>query len=189
MDTLETERLRLRPMNARDAAFLREVLNEPAFIRNIGDRGVRTVEQAVIYLRERILAQYESYGFGMLLVELKESAQPVGICGLIKRDNLEDIDVGFSLLERFWSRGYAAEAATTVVNEAMGVRQLSRLVAIVAPHNAASVRLLEKLGFQLEKKIRLTPDDDDLLLFAISPALHLAAKKRRTSTTIKRASS
>ncbi|MDQ3116465.1 MAG: GNAT family N-acetyltransferase [Verrucomicrobiota bacterium] len=169
MDTLETERLCLRPMKESDGAFLLEVLNEPAFIRNIGDRGVRTVEQAVIYLRERILAQYESYGFGMLLVELKESAEPVGICGLIKRDSLEDIDVGFSFLERYWSQGYAAEAASAVVRDAMERRKLSRLVAIVALHNAASVRLLEKLGFQLEKKIRLTQGDEELLLYAISP--------------------
>ncbi len=169
MDTLETERLRLRPMKESDGAFLLEVLNEPAFIRNIGDRGVRTVKKAVFYLRERILAQYASHGFGMLLVELKESAEPVGICGLIKRDSLEDIDVGFSFLERFWSRGYAAEAAGAVVRDAIKRRRLSRLVAIVAPHNVASVRLLEKLGFQLEKKIRLTPGDEELLLYAFSP--------------------
>ncbi len=168
MNTLETERLRLRPFSEADAAFLLEVLNEPAFIRNIGDRGVRTVEQAVIYMRERILAQYESYGFGMLLVELKESDEPVGICGLIKRDSLEDIDLGFSLLERFWSRGYAAEAAAAVLRDALEVRKLSRLVAIVAPHNAASVRLLEKLGFHLEKKMRLPPAEEELLLFAIT---------------------
>ncbi len=168
MNTLETERLRLRPFRETDAAFLLEVLNEPAFIRNIGDRGVRTVEEAVIYMRERILAQYESYGFGMLLVESRESGELVGICGLIKRDNLEDIDIGFSLLERFWSRGYAAEAAAAVLRDALEVRKLSRLVAIVAPHNAASVRLLEKLGFHLEKKVRLAPAEEELLLFAIT---------------------
>ncbi len=167
MTTLSTARLRLRPMDEADAPFLLEILNEPAFIRNIGDRGVRTVEQAVTYMRERIIAQYERHGFGMGLVELTESGEPVGICGLIKRESLDDIDVGFSLLERYWSRGYAAEAATAVVNDARDVRKLARLVAIVAPHNTPSVRLVEKLGFHLEKKVRLTPDDDELLLFAI----------------------
>ncbi len=167
MTTLETARLRLRPMLEGDAAFLLEVLNEPAFIRNVGDRGVRTVEEAAQYLRERITAQYERFGFGMWLVELSEPGEPVGICGLIKRDNLEDVDLGFSLLERFWSRGYASEAAAAALGAAWEMAKLSRLVAIVAPHNHASVRLLEKLGFRLENKIRLAPEGEELLLFAI----------------------
>ncbi|MEO7723428.1 MAG: GNAT family N-acetyltransferase [Chthoniobacterales bacterium] len=167
MTTLETTRLRLRPMVEEDAAFLLEVLNEPAFIRNVGDRGVRTVEDAAHYLRERITAQYERFDFGMWLVELSKTGEPVGICGLIKRDNLEEVDLGFSFLERFWSRGYALEAAAAALRAAWEVAKLSRLVAIVAPHNIASVRLLEKLGFLLENKIRLAPEAEELLLFAI----------------------
>ncbi|MBA3651858.1 MAG: GNAT family N-acetyltransferase [Chthoniobacterales bacterium] len=167
MTTLETTRLRLRPMVEGDAAFLLEVLNEPAFIRNVGDRGVRTVADAAHYLRERITAQYERFGFGMWLVELNKTGEPVGICGLIKRDNLDEVDLGFSFLERFWSRGYALEAAAAALCAAWKVAKLSRLVAIVAPHNNASVRLLEKLGFRLENKIRLAPETEELLLFAI----------------------
>ncbi len=167
MNTLETERLRLRPMLETDAPFLLDVLNEPAFIRNVGDRGVRTVADAVRYMQERIIAQYERYHFGMWLVELTETSEPMGICGLIKRDNLEDIDLGFSFLERFWSRGFASEAAAAVLREGWDVIKLSRIVAIVAPHNDASVRLLEKLGFQLEKKVRLAPEEQELMLLAV----------------------
>jgi RimJ/RimL family protein N-acetyltransferase len=153
-------------MTEADAPFLLEVLNEPAFIRNIGDRGVRTVEEARPYMKERITSQYERYGFGMLLVELTETGEPVGICGLIKRDALDDIDLGFSFLERFWSRGFASEAASAVLASAGAAHELSRVVAIVAPHNHASVRLLERLGFHFEKMVRLT-GDEELKLFAI----------------------
>lgn len=172
MMTVVTERLRLRPMQEEDAAFLLEVLNEPAFIRNVGDRGVRTVPAAEQYLRERITAQYERYGFGMWLVELVATGEALGICGLIKRDNLEDIDLGFSFLERFWSRGYASEAAAAALRVGGESFQLSRIVAIVAPHNRASVRLLEKLGFRLEKKFRLTPETEELLLLATEANEH-----------------
>ena len=166
MTTLETERLRLRPMTEADAPFLLEVLNEPAFIRNIGDRGVRTVEEAREYMKERITSQYERHGFGMWLVEIKEIGDPVGICGLIKRETLDDIDLGFSFLERFWSRGFASEAASAVLARAFRALKLTRIVAIVAPHNGSSVRLLEKLGFQFEKMVRLTAEEE-LRLFAI----------------------
>ncbi|MGI8957179.1 MAG: GNAT family N-acetyltransferase [Chthoniobacterales bacterium] len=166
MITFETERLRLRPMTEADAPFLLEVLNEPAFIRNVGDRGVRTAPDTAQYMRERITAQYERHDFGMWLVELLATDEPVGICGLIKRDTLEDIDLGFSLLERYWSRGYASEAAAAVLARAFRALKLTRIVAIVAPHNGSSVRLLEKLGFQFEKAVRLTAEEE-LQLFAI----------------------
>ena len=169
MNTIETARLRLRPMVESDAAFLLEVLNEPAFIRNVGHRGVRTVPDAVTYMRERIITQYERHGFGMWLVELADTREPVGICGLIKRDSLKDIDLGFSFLERFWSRGFALEAARAALREGWEVLKLSRIVAIVAPHNDASIRLLSKLGFELEKKVRLAPEEQELLLLATEP--------------------
>lgn len=168
MNTIETARLRLRPMVERDAAFLMEVLNEPAFIRNVGDRGVRTLKDATTYMRDRVTGQYERYGFGSLLVELRESGEPVGICGLIKRDTLADIDLGYSFLERYWSRGLASEAAAAVLANAWEVLELARVVAVVAPHNGPSVRLLEKLGFRFEKTVRLPPAEDELMLFAIT---------------------
>jgi RimJ/RimL family protein N-acetyltransferase len=175
MTELETARLRLREMNETDAPFLLEVLNEPAFVRNVGDRGVRTLDDAVQYLRERVTASYEKFGFGSWLVEAKDTGEPLGICGLIKRDALEDVDLGFSFLERFWSRGFAYEAAKPVLDYGWRVAKLSRIVAIVAPHNAASIRLLEKLGFHFEKKVHLVPEGPELMLMAIAP---LAEKQR-----------
>ncbi len=163
----ETPRLRLRELQPeRDAGFLLQVLNAPAFVRNVGDRGVRTEADASRYIRERIVASYKQFGFGMWLVELKETSDPIGICGLIKRDTLEDIDIGFSLLEGFWACGYAFEAARATMEYGWTVAKLSRVVAIVAPHNASSIRLLEKLGMRFERMTSVTPDGPELMLFA-----------------------
>lgn len=168
MTLLETERLRLREMEEGDRAFLLEVLNEPAFVRNVGDRGVRTEAAAIDYLRERIAPSYSQNGFGLWLVELKESDEPIGMCGLLRRETLEDVDVGFSFLERYWSRGFAFEAAAATLDFGWGVAKLPRIVAITVAQNRSSVRLLEKLGLRFEKMIRLTPDDPELMLFAIA---------------------
>ncbi len=168
MIELTTARLRLREMNDADAAFLLEVLNEPAFLRYIGDRRVRTVEAATGYLRERITSSYRESGFGMWLVESVEGGELIGICGLIKRESLDDVDLGFSFLARFWSRGYAREAAMAVIAYAWNVVELSRLVAITSPENAASMRLLAKLGFTLEKRICLEPGAPESMLFALA---------------------
>lgn len=164
---IETSRLRLREIGDADAAFILELLNETPFHRNIGDRGVRTVAEAESYISERITSGYERYGFGMWAVEMKDSGERVGTCGLIKRDTIEDVELGFSFLERFWSRGFAIESATAAMDYAWKVTKLSRVVAIVAPHNGASIRLLEKLGFAYERMVRLAEPDPELRLFAI----------------------
>lgn len=163
----ETARLRLREMEEEDGPFLLLVLNEPAFIRNVGDRGVRSSGAAVDYLRERIAPSYGKNGFGLWLVELKKSGEPIGICGLIKRDVLEDVDVGFSFLERYWSRGFAFEAAAATLEYGWRVAKLRRIIAITAPHNADSIRLLEKLGLHYEKRIQLPPETVEVMLLAI----------------------
>jgi RimJ/RimL family protein N-acetyltransferase len=163
---LQTARLRLREMNEADAVFLLEVLNEPAFLRNIGDRGVRTPAEAAGYLEERITSSYARFGFGMWLVELVETDEAIGICGLIKRDALADADLGFSFLERHWGSGFAFEAAVVVADYAWKVVKLPRLLAIVAPGNAASIRLVGKLGFRFEKSVQITTDGPELILFA-----------------------
>jgi ribosomal-protein-alanine N-acetyltransferase len=168
MIQLETARLRIRELDEADAPFLLEVLNEPAFLQNIGDRGVRTVTEAVRYMHERMISRYERDGFGMWRVELAHTAEPIGMCGLIKRDELEDVDLGFAFLERFWRRGFAFEAAAAAMAHGWNVVQLSRLVAIVAAHNTASIRLLEKLRFSYERDIRLMPEGPELSLFAIA---------------------
>lgn len=168
MDGIETPRLRLRELTPeRDAAFMLEALNDPAFVQNVADRGVRTEVAAADYIRERGMPSYRQYGFGMWLVELRETGEPIGICGLLKREALADVDLGFTFLERFWSRGYAFEAASAAIDYGWNVAKLPRIIAITATHNASSQRLLAKLGLRFERMVRLTPDAPEIMLFGI----------------------
>ena len=164
---LETERLSLRRFTPDDADFVLRLLNEPSFIQNIGDRGVRTVEQAAEYLERGPLSSYARHGFGLYLVALKDGT-PIGTCGVLKRDELSDADIGYSLLPEYWSQGFAYEAATAVRDYARGVLCLNRLVALVSPSNDASSRLLAKLGFAFERMIELGPEKESLRLFSAS---------------------
>jgi len=164
MKILETERLVLRQFTFEDADFILRLLNEPSFIQNIGDRGVRTLEDARSYILRVPIASYEKNGFGLYLVILKESGKSIGMCGLIKRDQLEDVDIGYAFLPEFWSRGYAVEAALAVKEYARDVVGLKRLIAITDPENQASIRVLEKIGLRFEKMVRLSEDDIELKL-------------------------
>ena len=166
MNILETERLTLRQFTADDAAFILELVNEPSFIQNIGDRGVRTLSDAVRYIETGPVASYTRNGFGLYLVTLKESSESIGMCGLIKRAALEDVDIGYAFLPKFWSKGYAVESALAIKEQARGLG-LRRLLAIVDPANTGSIRVLEKLGLVFEKMIKLSADDIDLKLFVI----------------------
>lgn len=148
MNVLATERLRLRRFDPRrDAPFVVELLNESAFIRHIADRGVRTEAEAEAYIREWALASYDAHGFGPLRVALREDDSPVGVCGLFQREHLDLPDLGFALLERHHGRGYAAEAAMAVMAHACDGLDLPALLAITTLDNAASIRLLVRLGF------------------------------------------
>jgi RimJ/RimL family protein N-acetyltransferase len=165
MCVLTTARLTLRRLTLEDGGFVRRLLNEPSFIRYIGDRRVRSEEDARRYIREGPMASYSRHGFGLYLVELKELGTPAGICGLLKREELEDIDVGFAFLPDFWRQGYAFEAATAVLADAAR-RGFTRVLAIVSPENAASIRLLGKLGFTCERTMRPTGEASDVRVFA-----------------------
>jgi ribosomal-protein-alanine N-acetyltransferase len=162
---LETARLTLRRLTPEDAVFMLGLLNDPSFLLNIGDRGVRTLEGARAYLASGPIASYAAHGFGLYLVETKPSGTPAGICGLLKRPELEDVDLGFAFLPRFWSRGYAVEAARGVQVYARDVLGLDRLIAIAAPENAASRRVLEALGFASAGTVTLRADAAPLALF------------------------
>lgn len=166
MKILETERLLLRQFSSEDAGFILELLNEPSFIQNIGDRNVRTLEAAQAYISNGPVASYAKHGFGLYLVVLKETGESLGMCGLIRREGLEDVDIGYAFLPRFWSRGYASEAAQAVKAYAKEVVGLTRIVAITDPANQGSIRVLEKLGLRFEKMVRLSADDIELKLFA-----------------------
>lgn len=163
---LETDRLQLRTLTLDDAEFVLRLLNEPSFIQNIADRGVRTVDQARDYIQKGPLASYEKFGFGLWMVETKSANVPIGICGLIKREVLEDVDIGYALLPEFWSQGYALESASGVMTYAGTQLGLDRVVAVVNPTNTSSIRLLEKMGFQFERMVRLSDDAPEIKLFA-----------------------
>lgn len=167
MPVLETERLALCRLCVDDSEFVLELLNEPPFLLHIGDKGVRTTADAVQYILTGPVASYERHGFGLYRVGLKQTRQPIGICGLLKRDSLPDVDLGFALLERFWSMGYAFESATAVLAQARDRFGLKRIVAVTSPDNVASIGLLAKLGFSLEGMARLSEDAPEVKLFAL----------------------
>ncbi|MGE0456340.1 MAG: GNAT family N-acetyltransferase [Vicinamibacteria bacterium] len=164
---LETERLALSKLSALDAGFIVELLNEPAFLRYIGDRGVRDAADALRYLEAGPAASYARFGFGLYRVGLKPGGDPIGICGLLKRDALPDPDIGFAILQRYRSRGFAHEAAAAVLahgREALGLR---RVLAITSRDNDVSIGLLVKLGFRFERLARLAPDTPEVKVFAV----------------------
>ena len=164
---LETERLILRQFTTDDAEFIYELLNEPSWIQNIGDRNIRTLEDACTYIVNGPMKSYEKNGFGLWLILLRETGESIGMCGLIRRDGLDDVDIGYALLPRFWSRGYAVEAARAAKDYAGKVVGLKRIVAIVDPANESSIRVLEKIGLRYAKMVRLSADDIDLKLFSV----------------------
>ena len=172
MKILDTERLSLRWLTPDDATFIRRLVNEPSWLRFIGDRGVRDDDDARRYLEKGPLALYAAMGFGLYLVETREGGRPMGLCGFVKRDTLPDVDLGFAFLPEFWGQGYACEAAAATMAFGRRALALSRVVAIVAPDNTASIRLLERVGFRFERRVRLTSDAEELCLYAAAdPAI------------------
>ena len=150
---LETERLLLRPFTTDDAPFILTLLNEPSFLQYIGDKKVRNLDDARQYLSNGPIASYERNGFGLGLVELKETQTPIGMCGLLKRDELPDPDIGFAFLPDFWNKGFAFEAAAAVMKDARARLKLGRILAIVNPDNYPSMKLLERLGMKFERML------------------------------------
>lgn len=162
---LETERLNLRHLTINDAPFIFELLNDPSFIQNIGDRGVRTIDNACTYILNGPVASYKRFGFGLFLVELKDRGVSIGMCGLIKRDSLVDVDIGFAFLPRFWGLGYAFESASAVMTYGREVLGLNRIVAIVSPDNIDSIKVLQKIGLTFERMIHWGEDRSEIKLF------------------------
>jgi RimJ/RimL family protein N-acetyltransferase len=165
MSIIETERLLIRQLTSDDAEFILELVNEPAFIKNIADRGVRTLDDARGYIQNGPLASYAQFGFGLCAVILKESGLPIGMCGLLKRDYWDEVDIGYALLERYWLKGYAYEAASAMLHYGRTVLNLPRIVAITAPDNDGSARVLEKIGLRFEKLIKLPHHDEESKFF------------------------
>jgi RimJ/RimL family protein N-acetyltransferase len=138
LNVIETDRLILRHLTTEDAAFILALMNDPSWLQFIGDNGVRTLEDACNYIVYGPVAMYARVGFGLYLTALKEDRTPIGICGLIKRDSLEDVDIGFAFLPQFWSQGYAYESASAVIAHGRQVLGLQRIVAITSLDNQRS---------------------------------------------------
>ena len=165
---LSTARLRLRDLRPTDAPFVLALMNEPAFIEFIGDRNVRTVAQAERYIAEGPWTRPGAPGGGLNAVELAATGEPIGICGLLKRDSLPDPDIGFAFLRVHWSKGYGFEAAAAVRDYARDVLRLPRLLAITDPANTSSRRLLERLGLRYIRATTATDGTPDLALYAVT---------------------
>lgn len=175
----ETQRLRLRRLNVDDAPFILRLVNEPSWLRYIGDRGIRTLDGAVQYITEGPLRMYESRGFGLLLVERRDDGTPLGLCGLIKRDTLPDVDIGFAFLPEHWGQGYAREAAAATLRQARDRHGLARVVAITSLDNTASGRVLETIGMRFEGNVRLEAGNDEVRYFGTTAGFRMDAINTR----------
>lgn len=162
---LETARLRLREFVPEDAAFVLRLLNEPSFIEFIGDRGVRTREDAERYLREGPIASYAAHRHGLLRVSLNNDDVPIGMCGLVKRDTLPAPDIGFALLPDHWGRGYVSEAATAAIHHGRDTLGLRTVYGITTPHNARSITVLRRLGLEFVEEKPLGDKPQPLRIF------------------------
>ena len=168
MSALETDRLRLRHLTGDDAPFMLELLNDPDFIRNIADRGVRTLEQARQYILTRPMASYEQHGFGLDLVESKQSGLPLGLCGLLRRDCHPDVELGYAFLPAARGKNYAFEAGRATLDFGRRSLGLTRFVALTEPNNTASIRVLEKLGFQYDRVVPWPDPTRESRLFVLA---------------------
>jgi RimJ/RimL family protein N-acetyltransferase len=161
MKTIKTSRLQVREFNHTDAESIIKLLNEPSFIENIGDKGVKNKQDAINYLDDGPIASYKKFGFGLCMVELLTEANsiksvvPIGVCGLIKREELDDVDIGYAFLPDYCGKGYAQESAIAVLDMAKNKFSLKRVVAITKVENQSSEKLLIKLGFHYDKRLAL----------------------------------
>ena len=164
---LTTERLRLREFAEADAPFVFDLVTQPSWLEHIGDRGVRSLDDARAYVRDRLRPSYAQHGFGFWAVERREDNVPLGLCGIVRRPGLDAEDLGYAFLPAYWGRGYAREAAAATVAYARDTLGLGRLLAIVAPANAPSIRVLEAVGMRYERDARMDGDSEDVRVYAL----------------------
>jgi len=164
---VETERLYIRELVESDAEFINQLLNAPSFIKYIGDRGVRTADAAADFIRDRYRQSYAIHGYGLYAVDLKSSGVPIGMCGFVRREMLDGPDLGFAFLPEHEGKGYGTESSIAMLEHGRGVLNFQRVFAITTLENFASIRLLEKLGFTLDRVID-TPEGEKLNLFSVN---------------------
>ena len=164
----ETERLKLREFSKDDAPFLLDLLNTPDWIKYIGDRNVKTIDDAREYAANRLISSYHRFGFGLYMVVLKSTSTPIGMCGLVRREALEDVDLGFAFLPQYQGQGYAQEASSATMDLARKKVKSKRLVAITMVDNESSINLLRKLGFNFEKTVNFPGEDQTLMMYSVT---------------------
>ncbi|WP_226998827.1 GNAT family N-acetyltransferase [Flavisolibacter tropicus] len=177
MTLIETDRLIVSDFNLDDAAFIIKLVNSPGWLQYIGDRNIKSPEEARQYLENGPLKSYKQWGFGLYRVALKNTNTAIGMCGLIKREVLDGIDIGFALLPAYEGQGYAYEAAKAVLDYAAKDLGMKRMLAITMVDNAASIKLLQKLGLRFEKMIRLNDEDLALLAMELGKESHIVKEK------------
>jgi len=165
MSKFKTDRLRMDEITIADAPFIVSLLNDPAYMANIGDRGIRTIGQAQHYIGDKIRASYRDHGYGLYAVRLATGDEPIGICGLVNRDSIQDVDIGYGFLPHARGQGYALEAAEEILKWAHSTLGLTRLAAIVSQENKLSIVLLEKIGMQFDAMIQLPGDEEEICLY------------------------
>ena len=172
MTVIETERLLLRRLTAADAPFILTLLTDADFLAQVGDRGVHNLEDARRYVREGPGASYARYGFGLNAIQLKRTSAAVGLCGLLRRDSHPDVEIGFALLPQARGQGLALEAAAATLSWGLNTLALKRVVALTAPDNTGSIRILERIGLHFERMVQYSADGHDSRLFVleISPS-------------------
>lgn len=163
---LETDRLILRQFTLNDADFVLELVNTPSWLKYIGDRGVKNLQDARVYIMGGPVASYRQHGFGLYLVIRRDDGVPIGLCGLLKRDTLEHPDVGFALMPAFERQGFGFEAANAVLRYGRDQLGLTRMLAVTQADNAASIKLLKKLGLAFDRMVTLKDGGPELMLFA-----------------------
>jgi RimJ/RimL family protein N-acetyltransferase len=166
VNILETKRLILRETSVDDAEFMLDLLNQPSFIKYIGDRNVRTIAEAEAFIETRYRQSYRDNGFGLYVVELKETAVPIGICGFVKRDTLPAPDIGFAFLPQFCGQGFAHESAAGSMKYGQETLGFTKVLAITTQDNESSGKLLLKTGFKFVELVKMPHDDEELKLFS-----------------------
>ena len=165
MKTLQTPRLIIEPLDTNDAAFTLAILNDPDFIAYVGDREIRSLEDAETYILERIFPHYQAHGYGMAAVRRRDNGETIGMCGLVNRDSLDYVDIGYAFLPSARGEGFALEACEAVMKTGRNDFKLAELAAIISPENKASRALAVKLGMALEAMIRLAPEEEEICLY------------------------
>lgn len=166
MNLLATDRLLINKITIDDAGFILELMNDKDWIKNIGDKGVRTIEDAQAYIENRFLTTYVETNWGFYSLNLKNTQQIIGIAGLVDREGIDHIDIGYGILPQFRGKGYAFEATKAIYDYGFQELKLEKIVAIVNPDNLPSIKLLSKLGLEFEKMIRLPDEEIDILLYS-----------------------